>query len=107
GFLSSLNMGLGIMSDVKLKQFYFDLLGIYELLRGQDASLYLGGGLGLNIERISEKITPELVGALGLRTILPSGIYWQNELRFSYEFDISKQATDYSYGFLTSLQFRF
>lgn len=107
GFLSSLNMSLSIMSDVKFKQFYFDLLGIYELLKGQDASLYCGGGLGLNLERVSEKMTPELVGSLGLRTILLTGIFWQNELRFSYEFDISKQVTDYSYGFLTSFQFRF
>ena len=108
GFLSSsLNMDMNIMSDVKLQRFYIDLLGIYELIRGRDASLYFGGGLEVNIERVSQQVVPGLAGSLGLRTLLLTGVFWQNELRVSYEFDISKQTEDYSYGFLTSFQVRF
>ena len=108
GFLSSsLNMDMNIMSDVEFRKFHVDLLGIFDLIRGRGASLYFGGGLEVNIERISQEVAPGLAGSLGLRTLLLTGIFWQNELRVSYEFDISKQTADYSYGFLTSFQFRF
>ena len=108
GFLSSsLNMDMNIMSDVEFKQFYFDLLGVFELIRGKGVSLYCGGGLGVGIERISQQVTPGLAGSFGLRTVLLTGIFWQNELRISYEFDISEQVANYNYGFLTSFQFRF
>lgn len=108
GFLSSsLNMDMNIMSDVEFKQFYFDLLGIYEFIRGRSASLCFGGGLGVGIDRLSQQVTPGFAGSLGLRTVLLTGIFWQNELRISYEFDISEQVANYNYGFLTSFQFRF
>ena len=104
---SSLNMDINIMSDHGLKRFYFDLQGIYRLIRGRGSSLYVGGGLEMNIERVSQKVVPGLIGSVGLRTVLLTGIFWQNELRVSYEFDISKEIADYGYGFLTSFQLRF
>lgn len=104
---SSLNMDMNIMSDRGLRNFYFDLQGIYDLIRGRGSSLYFGGGLEMNIERVSQKVVPGLIGSVGLRTVLHTGIFWQNELRVSYEFDISEEIADYSYGFLTSFQLRF
>ena len=109
GVLSTaLNMDINLMSDMRRENFRFDLLGIYTLLKGRGGgSLYLGGGMEMSLERATGTIFPGLLGSAGLRMTLLTGIFWQNEFRASWTFDLSKKAAEDSYGFLTSLQFRF
>ena len=109
GVLSTaLNMDINFMSDMRRENFRFDIAGIYTLLKGRGGgSLYLGGGMEMSLERATGTIFPGLLGSAGVRMTLLTGIFWQNEFRASWTFDLSKKAAEDSYGFLTSLQFRF
>ena len=109
GVLSTaLNMDINLMSDIKRESFRFDISGIYTLLKMRGGeSLYFGGGMEMTLNRATGAVFPGLIGSAGLRVTLLTGVFWQNEFRASWTFDLSEKAVEDSYGFLTSLQLRF